>query len=271
VENLIGIKNIIIMPKKRIIDLWCLNIFKRHFVLVVYIMYWYSGYKNLGKIKKLINEITPKKGDKVLLASNNKDIDKFGIIYHLGDNNVLGWWADNKEKTIAIAKSKYNLESKPISQVYAYNFSDNLIKFVGSNRDFVCNINKNIVDKINKFKEVKAQSMYNLDIPFPSDLDNADSERIYTYENAAPNLWWGEGKYKWNEGKEDVIQGLPRYNPEYHDDEVGAYFTWWEPYIEPVPIDDLVNLQRSLNSWFFPGKYDNYELPARLDFISWEW
>jgi hypothetical protein len=234
-------------------------------------MSWYLRYNNFNKAKNLIDEITLKKGSKVLLANNKKNINKFGIVYCSNENDVFGWWSDSKKEVLNLSKSKHNIEVKPISQIYTHNTSNNLIKFVNSNKDFVNSINGGFVDKINKFKEVQAQSLYNLDIPFPSNLDNADSERIYTYENAAPNLWWGEGKYKWNEGKEDVLQGLPRYNPEYHDDQVGAYFTWWEPYIEPVQYEDLVNLQRSLNAYFFPGKYSNYELPARLEFINWEW
>jgi len=208
------------------------------------------------------NLLSLKYGDRVyVLDEDKKNIKEYGVILGPPQGDwVYGVWASNPKEAL----SKWNnfSEDKDMAEKRDVRYTafgrlplDFLMDVVADEKllqslgDYSF-IAKQVENLSLKHPEVKAQALYNLDIPIPDSLDGINSERLWLYELNAPNLWWGEGKYKGDEGKRDVIQGLPRYNPEYHDDAVGAYFTWWEPYIEPVMYEDLINVQRSMNAYY---------------------
>jgi hypothetical protein len=224
-------------------------------------MSWY-------KLANYLNDLLFKPGDQVYIIDSDGKIKEYGIIYDTDEDIAYGWWGDTPKETM----EKYNsedkdgfLEERMINDIAVGRFPINFLmrlledeELLGHLQEY--NFIQNQLDTIvaKKVSEVNAQSLYNLDLPIPSDLGGINTERIWMYDLNAPNLWWGEGKHKWEGGTHDVIQGLPRYNPEYHDDEIGAFFTWWEPYIEPVGYDDLMNVQRSMNAYFYPGKYTEH-------------
>ena len=232
-------------------------------------MNWYSKFADNQNISSILDSVRLKKGDQVYVVDPEKpsNIVEYGIVCHVDEDGVWGWWSPDKKEVLTKAKDKDELEHRPSNEIaigrlpnrYLALITENFSELEGTMRE-----HEFLLQQLGIPIEVTAQSMYNLDIPFPADIGNADSERIWTYENNADNLWWGDSSRKWRDGKEDIIQGLPRYNPEYHDDGIGAFFTWWEPYTEPVMYDSLLNAHRSMNSYFFPGQNSQYEWPARI-------
>lgn len=218
---------------------------------------------NWYKYSTILSILNLKPGDAVYVIDDTNSINEYGIVYGVIGDDVYGWWGDSPEYVINNIGDVSKIEKRPLKQVAVGRLPDVFLRFL------VDNVADRLPELLSQYKflepqldgvnvetlERSAQSMYQLDIPIPSLLDGANSERIWLYDMNASNLWWGEGDSKWEGGKEDVIQGLPRYNPEYHDDGIGAFFTWWEPYTEPVPYEQLINLQRAVGAYFYPGKY----------------
>jgi len=222
---------------------------------MVIFMSWYQQFRACQYIKL-------KPGDEVYyLQPGTKDIKEYGVVFSVQKDKVYGWWGKTKEAVLGDVSNLRKIKFRPISSIAVGMLPKNFLDFLSKDHDLLHTLRESFVFIDNQLHNRKdlieqyAQSMYQLDIPFPSLLDGVNSERIWMYDLNAPNLWWGEGKDKWQGGREDIIQGLPRYNPEYNDDSIGAFFTWWEPYTEPVPYEDLVNIQRAMGAYYYPGKY----------------
>lgn len=238
-------------------------------------MNWYANFKQKQDALSALNSIGLKSGDQVYaIDPQNSHVVQYGVVFVVNDEGVWGWWSSDKNEILSIRGNRDKIELRPFDQIAIGKLPKKYLDLIRQHSDDLGDLldeNNFIVEQLNDSLETTAQSMYQLDIPFPADIGSADSERIWLYEMNADNLWWGDESRKWRSGKEEVIQGLPRYNPEYHTDQAGAYFTWWEPYIEPVMYDSLVNVNRSMNAYFFPGDYGRYEPSARAQHLPWEW
>jgi len=219
---------------------------------------WYKEARNLS----VLDSLHLKTGDQVYVIDDEENVIEFGIVVGMEDDKVYGFWADSASELVSkdgtFQAHDLDIEDRPLSSIAVGRLPKFFIRLIEEDLNDIEGVLKEFPFLERQMKvamEQFAQSMYNLDITVDPNIGHANGERMWIYDLNAPNLWWGEGKYKSDEGKEGVIQGLPRYNPEYKDNDIGAYYTWWEPYTEPVGFNSLMNLQKAIGGYFYPGKY----------------